>query len=123
MVHKTKPEATPEPAPELAPELISLEDSMLTDLIGEVPDETEEKEEAIPVADYELVLTSKVTSTEQPMAPQIRFAEDIMPAKSTSPKKKGGGKKDKEQKDSGAKTKKARPKRVSYLEEDDEYEE
>ncbi len=112
---------TEEVVPELIPELVIPEEE-----VAEVTEPIEEltEEDATTIAtDYELVLDSEIVQPEPLVTSQIRFAEDILPAKPSSSRKKGGGKKDIELREKGPKLKKARPKRTGYPEEDDEFEE
>lgn len=84
---------------------------------------TKPAEEAIPITDFKLVLTSETPPAEQATSPLIRFAEDIMPSKAAAARKKvGKGKKEQELKEKALKPKKSRAKRSSY-QEDDEFEE
>jgi N utilization substance protein A len=84
---------------------------------------TKPAEEAIPITDFKLVLTSETSPAEQATSPLIRFAEDIMPSKAAAARKKvGKGKKEKDLKEKALKPKKSRAKRSSY-QEDDEFEE
>jgi len=83
----------------------------------------EATEEAIPITDFKLVLTSESPSSEQGAATLIRFAEDILPSKAgTARKKISKGKKEQELKEKTLKPKKSRTKRALYPE-DDEFEE
>ena len=107
----------------------TLDETLLPEIINqaETPsaEPTDQAEETItPLADYELVLTSEALSLEQPTEkPQLRFAEDIMPARSAKPekkaKRKGTSKKELELREAGVKSKKARQKQVDYLEDDE----
>ena len=100
---------------ESIPELIIAEDATVPEEAGEV----KEEETPVAISDFELVLSD--VSAEQPAVSPIRFAEDILPAKAAAAKKRAGvSKKDKEMKEGGLKPKKARSKKVSYQEEDDE---
>jgi N utilization substance protein A len=81
-------------------------------------------EEAAQVAaastDYELVLASGIPSPAKPAGTrELRFAEDILPARAAKTKKKRGSKKETELPEAKGKAKKARPKRVAYPEEDE----
>jgi N utilization substance protein A len=70
--------------------------------------------------DYELVLASGITSpTKSAEVVQIRFAEDILPARADKAKKKKVSKKETELLEGKSKAKKARPKRVEYPEEEE----
>jgi N utilization substance protein A len=70
--------------------------------------------------DYELVLASGISSPTKPAeVVQIRFAEDILPARADKAKKKKAGKKETELLEGKSKAKKARPKRVEYPEEEE----
>jgi N utilization substance protein A len=103
---------------EPVPELISSEDLILE----EPSEEVVEEDTTTAIADYELVLASEVSSEAPPASPQIRFAEDILPAKAPSAKKGKGTKRDTELREKDIKPKKGRQKRVSYIEDDDAFE-
>jgi N utilization substance protein A len=110
-------------APEEGKEAISevADEQVVAEPVAEVDEEAAPAEpvrESISAAEIGLLLTSKI-KTEQPSSPTIRFAEDIMPSKSTSAKK-AVGKKDKDVKEKDTKPKKTRAKRTNYVEEDDE---
>ncbi len=103
---------------ELVPELITS-----GDLISEEqPEEVIEEDTTTAIADYELVLASEGSSEAQPASPQIRFAEDILPTKVTSARKGKHTRKDTDMRDKDLKPKKGRQKRISYMEDDDAYE-
>jgi N utilization substance protein A len=107
-------EAIPEVIPDIIPEFI---DDVLAP--KETEEQVEEEKETITAADLEVILAKEILSTEQKAAPQIRFAEDILPSKAGSSKKKRDSKKETDVKETGAKPKKARSKRVSYHEDED----
>ncbi len=101
---------------ELVPEFATTEEPTGPVPVGE--------EEVAPVAaastDYELVLASAIPSpAKSTEAAQIRFAEDILPARAAKAKKKKAGKKETELLEGKSKAKKARPKRVEYPEEEE----
>jgi hypothetical protein len=67
------------------------------------------------------VLTTASAPSEQTTS--IRFAEDVLPSKAGTDKKKSGkGKKDSDIKAKDQKPKKSRPKRSLFQDEEDEYE-
>ncbi|TRZ95405.1 MAG: transcription termination/antitermination protein NusA [Dehalococcoidia bacterium] len=124
---------------ELVPELVTAEEPLTPEPLSE-PELVGEKEFATstePVAsepvgeeamagiaaastDYELVLTSELQPPVQSAeAPQIRFAEDIMPARSTKAKAKKGGMKDADLLAGKSKSKKTHQRQASYSEEDE----
>ena len=111
-------ELVSEPDLEPVPEFFVSEDMLTPEPVDE-PETTKEEIVTTP-ADYEIVLAletqSPAKSTE---VPQIRFAEDILPARPSKTKKKEG-KKDTDSREGKAKTKKARQKRVSYIDEDED---
>jgi N utilization substance protein A len=83
---------------------------------------SEQVEEAIPMTDFKLVLTSEASSKEHAAAPMLRFAEDILPSKAAAAKKKAAkGKKGLDVKATELKPKKSRAKRTSYHEDEDEF--
>jgi N utilization substance protein A len=105
---------------ELIPELATAEEPLTPETVSEP--EPVVKEEMAEVAaastDYELVLASEIASPAEPAeAPQIRFAEDILPARPAKARK--SGKKTAESEEGRSKVKKARSKRISYPEEDE----
>ena len=124
---------------ELVPELVTVEELLAPEplsepeLVGEkefvastepVTPEPVDGEEMAGVAaastDYELVLASEIQSpTQAAETPQIRFAEDIMPARSAKAKTKKSSIKDADLQAGRSKSKKARQRRVSYSEEDE----
>jgi N utilization substance protein A len=86
----------------------------------EVVEEEAREEEAVPITDFKLVLTTANAPSEQ--GTSIRFAEDVLPSKTGVAKKKGvKGKKDSDIKAKDQKPKKSRQKRSLYQEEEDEY--
>jgi N utilization substance protein A len=91
--------------------------------IEEEVQEEEEEEEVVLTTDYELVFASEIAAAKKPTVSQIRFAEDILPSKAGSGKKKRkGGKKGVEIREKDLKVKKARPtKTVSYEGDEEEY--
>jgi N utilization substance protein A len=105
---------------DLVAEAVTAEGTLIPELIsefetvaGEKPAGEEKGEETTTVpTDYELVLTSEVPKQAQPK--EIRFAEDILPARAAKAKAKKGSAKDAEP---TAKGKKSRPKR-EHLEEE-----
>lgn len=99
---------------------IGLEEFTLDEIEEEEEEEQEEEEqEQVSVSDLEFVLSSSLHLPEQNAANKIRFAEDILPSKGSSGRKKS--KKDIDLKDSKSKSKKGRGKKVAYSK-DDEYE-
>ena len=82
------------------------------------PDAKDGEEEAAPIAEEAPVAEEAA----EPVAatPQIRFAEDVLPAEREEPAKAGRSKKASEEPAKQKKTR--RPKRVAVEEEDDEYE-
>ena len=124
---KEEPEPTEEIKPVEAEEIVS-EQKPVSEESAEVglteegkPSETEEKAESkiTPLTDFNLVLSSLASEVEQ-AAPQLRFAEDILPSKAAAAKKKAGkGKKETEVKDKALKPKKSRSKHSLYPEEDE----
>jgi len=108
---------------ELIPELVTSAELLTVEL----PDETEVAEVAEVVTsptDFELVLTSEISSPAKPVeAPQIRFAEDILSPRADKAKQKKATKKDADSREGKAKLTKTRQKRISYSEEDDKFEE
>jgi transcription antitermination factor NusA-like protein len=88
---------------------------VLEELEEEVIEEEEEEGEQITVSDLEFVLSSSLHLPEQNAATKIRFAEDILPSKMSSGRKKG--RKDIDLKDK--KAKKGKAKKVSYSKEDE----
>ncbi len=100
---------------ELVPELAATEEFPSPAPVGE----EEVAGVATPSSDYELVLASEVSSPAKSAEVRpIRFAEDILPARSDKAKKKSGKKEAELPKDK-SRPKKARPKPVSYSEEDE----
>ena len=86
-----------------------------------VEEEPAKEEEAVPITDFKLVLTTANAPSEQ--GTSIRFAEDVLPSKAGTTKRKSGkGKKDSDIKAREQKPKKSRPKRSLYQEDEDEYE-
>jgi len=111
---------------EPVPELAATEEVLTSTIEGEeeilVEPElvTEEKAEEVvaAVSDFDLVLAGGVPSTAKSAeARQIRFAEDILPGRSSKAKKRKGGKKESDVPASKSKPKKARQKRLDYEEE------
>ena len=105
---------------ELIPELATAEEPLTPEPVSE-PEPVAEKEMAEVAAastDYELVLASEIPSPAEPaQAPQIRFAEDILPPRPAKAKK--SSKKTAESEEGRSKAKKVRSRRVSYPEEDE----
>jgi len=113
---------------ELVPELVTAEELLAPEplsepeLVGEPEPVGEEEMAGVAAAstDYELVLASEIQSpTQAAETPQIRFAEDIMPARSAKAKTKKSSIKDADLPAGKSKSKKARQRRVSYSEEDE----
>jgi len=113
---------------ELVPEFAAAEEPTRTLPVSEAElgaeSESVGDEEMTKVAaastDYELVLASGITSpTKSAEVAQIRFAEDILPARTDKAKKKKASKKETELLKGKSKAKKARPKRVEYPEEEE----
>jgi N utilization substance protein A len=100
---------------ELMPEIAATEE-----LTGPAPvGEEEVAGVATPSPDYELVLASEVSSpAKSAEVRQIRFAEDILPARSDKAKKKSG-KKEADLPKGKSRPKKARSKPASYSDEDE----
>jgi len=106
-----------EPVPEFAAaeELPSLMPSSETEAIGE----KEIAEVSTTPTEFELVLASEVSSpAKSAESRQIRFAEDILPARTSKIKKKSG-KKEAELPKGKSRPKKARSRPTSYSEEDE----
>jgi len=86
-----------------------------------IEEEPAKEEEAVPITDFKLVLTTANAPSEQ--GTSIRFAEDVLPSKAGTTKRKSSkGKKDSDIKAREQKPKKSRPKRSLYQEDEDEYE-
>jgi N utilization substance protein A len=105
-----------EPAPEFAAEEIpSLMPISETEVIGE----KEIAEVSATPTEFELVLASEISSpAKSAESRQIRFAEDILPARTSKIKKKSG-KKEAELPKGKSRPKKARSRPTSYSEEDE----
>lgn len=86
---------------------------------GEEEEPEGEEQEQVSVSDLEFVLSSSLHLPEQNAANKIRFAEDILPSKGSSGRRRG--KRDIDLKDSKSKSKKGRGKKVAYSGEE-EYE-
>jgi len=110
---------------ELALETAAVEEPSVLEALEEVEPTPEEEElqevgTVETVDSLELVLSSEVTTTEQASGPaQIRFAEDILPGRSTKAKAKKKSDKDIELKAAKGKPKKAKPRHEEYLDEDE----
>jgi N utilization substance protein A len=99
---------------------VELVEEALVEEAGEEEVQEEEEEVAL-TTDYELVFASEIAPSKKSGASQIRFAEDILPSKAGSgKKKKKSGKKGVEIREKDVKVKKARPKPVTY-QDDEEY--
>ncbi len=96
-----------------AAEATKEEAKVLEEAVEEVVEEAVE-EAAAPTTDYELVLASGAAPVRTVEIPQIRFAEDILPAREEKAKKKSK----KEPDLAKGKAKKARP-RPAYIDEDE----
>ncbi len=100
-----------------ATEVVS--ESTIEEEIATEPSE-EVTEEAIPITDFKLGLTSEAPPAEQAAPLIIRFAEDILPSKAAAAKKKTGkSKKEVGLKEKALKPKKSRTKRSLYQEDDE----
>lgn len=95
-----------------APEVVTA--AAVTAEVDEAVEEEAAEEAAAPATDYELVLASGATMARTTEIPQIRFAEDILPARQEKAKKKSK----KESDLTKGKARKARPKPV-YMDEDE----
>ncbi len=82
--------------------------------VAEAVEEEAVEEAVAPATDYELVLASGATTTRTTEIPQIRFAEDILPARQEKAKKKSK----KESDLTKGKARKVRPK-PAYMDEDE----
>ena len=117
--------AEEEPATELEdliPELVTAEAVLTPELASEpeVAGEAEMAEVGAASTGFEFVLASQTPSpTTSAEAPQIRFAEDIMSPRSEKAKAKKSSKRDAESQKGKMKSTKARPRHLSYPEEDE----
>ncbi len=102
--------AAAEVAEAVEEEAKALEEAVEEAVVGEAAVE----ETAAPATDYELVLASGAAGARAMEIPQIRFAEDILPARGEKAKKKSK----KESDLARGKAKKARPK-PAYIDEDE----
>jgi N utilization substance protein A len=110
-----------EPVAELAAEeeAISPVEEEIPELEPVTEESTEEKVGA--VSDFDLVLASGVpSSAKSAESRQIRFAEDILPGRTSKAKKKKSSKKESDQQESKSRPKKGRSKRLDYEEEFEE---
>jgi N utilization substance protein A len=110
-----------EPVAELAAEeeAISPVEEEIPELEPVAEESTEEKVGA--VSDFDLVLASGVpSSAKSAESRQIRFAEDILPGRTSKAKKKKSSKKESDQQESKSRPKKGRSKRLDYEEEFEE---
>lgn len=82
--------------------------------VAEAVEEEAVEEAVAPATDYELVLASEATTARTTEIPQIRFAEDILPARQEKAKKKSK----KESDLTKGKARKVRPK-PAYMDEDE----
>ena len=107
---------------DLIPELVTADEPLIPEPVTEPEPVGEEKLAGVAAdsTDYELVLTSKIASPAKPAeAPQIRFAEDILPTRSTKAKAKKSSKTTADSEEGKSKVKKARPRQITYPEEDE----
>ncbi len=118
---KAEREVQPEvPAPEAvatvaeAAEVTEAVEEEVLAVEGTAEEEAVVEEVVAPATDYELVLASGATAAKAMEIPQIRFAEDILPARQEKVKKKSK----KESDLAKGKAKKARPK-PAYIDEDE----
>jgi N utilization substance protein A len=119
-------EAAPEEAPAAASMETMDEDELLKQLLEEeelkaqeaTEEEEEEEQEEVSMDGFEFVLATDLQSSER--SSQIRFAEDILPSRGDSGRRKSG-KKGSEKLEGKAKHKKVRPKKETYGEDEETF--